>query len=98
MDDNTQEHLAALESVWFEELQGRTIVSCPNCKRRGVINLFSSRKGKVCPNGHVMHPSWDICPYCQEMQQAMAGGKGGEAPDIGIFESKCCARNASRTS
>lgn len=28
-------------------------------------------KGKVCPNGHVMHPSWDVCPYCQEMQQAM---------------------------
>jgi hypothetical protein len=25
-----------------------------------------------------MHPSWDICPYCQEMQQAMmAGGRGG---------------------
>jgi uncharacterized OB-fold protein len=19
---------------------------------------------KVCPKGHVMHPSWDQCPYC----------------------------------
>ena len=50
---------------------------------REVVSLFSSRKsensgkGKVCPNGHVMHPSWDICPYCQEMQQAMAAGGGG---------------------
>ena len=34
-------------------------------------------KGKVCPNGHVMHPSWDQCPYCLEMQQAMMGGGGG---------------------
>jgi Inner membrane component of T3SS, cytoplasmic domain len=34
----------------------------------------SSSKGKVCANGHVMHPSWDICPYCLEMQQAMMGG------------------------
>ena len=48
---------------------------------REVIGLFKGREsksqGKVCPNGHVMHPSWDICPYCQEMQQAMAGGKPG---------------------
>ena len=34
-------------------------------------------KGKVCPNGHVMHPSWDQCPYCLEMQQAMMAGGGG---------------------
>ena len=54
---------------------------------REVVNLFRSRKsdgggkGKVCPNGHVMHPSWDVCPYCQEMQQAMmAGGGGGGMP------------------
>ena len=60
---------------------------------REVVSLFSSRKsddsgkGKVCPNGHVMHPSWDICPYCQEMQQAMAGkggGGGGGMPDMGM--------------
>jgi hypothetical protein len=43
-------------------------------------------QGKVCPNGHVMHPSWDTCPYCLEMQQAMAGGMrpggggGGDMP------------------
>ena len=36
-----------------------------------------SNKGKVCPNGHVMHPSWDQCPYCLEMQQAMMAGGGG---------------------
>jgi type III secretion system (T3SS) inner membrane Yop/YscD-like protein len=35
------------------------------------------QQGKVCPNGHVMHPSWDTCPYCLEMQQAMMGGGGG---------------------
>jgi hypothetical protein len=56
---------------------------------REVVGLFKGREkssgGKVCPNGHVMHPSWDICPYCQEMQQAMAGGKGGGgAPDMGM--------------
>jgi hypothetical protein len=34
------------------------------------------QQGKVCPNGHVMHPSWDQCPYCLEMQQAMMGGGG----------------------
>jgi hypothetical protein len=34
----------------------------------------SSPQGKVCPNGHVMHPSWDTCPYCLEIQQAMMGG------------------------
>jgi hypothetical protein len=47
---------------------------------REVIGLFKGREkqqGKVCPNGHVMHPSWDSCPYCLEMQQAMAGGGGG---------------------
>lgn len=44
---------------------------------REVIGLFKGREkqqGKVCPNGHVMHPSWDQCPYCLEMQQAMMGG------------------------
>jgi hypothetical protein len=47
---------------------------------REVIGLFKGREkaqGKVCPNGHVMHPSWDQCPYCLEMQQAMAGGGRG---------------------
>ena len=49
---------------------------------REMIGLFKGRggggdKGKVCPNGHVMHPSWDQCPYCLEMQQAMMGGGGG---------------------
>jgi hypothetical protein len=47
---------------------------------REVIGLFKGREkaqGKVCPNGHVMHPSWDQCPYCLEMQQAMAGGARG---------------------
>ncbi len=60
MEENTEDRLAALESVWYEvieavnagrtqglvcpecqyadglqveERQGRTIVSCPNCKR-----------------------------------------------------------------
>jgi hypothetical protein len=47
---------------------------------REVIALFGSREkkqGKVCPNGHVMQPSWDICPYCQQMQEAMQRGGGG---------------------
>jgi hypothetical protein len=47
---------------------------------REVIGLFKGREkqqGKVCPNGHVMHPSWDSCPYCLEMQQAMSGSAGG---------------------
>ena len=47
---------------------------------REVIGLFKGREksgGKVCPNGHVMHPSWDQCPYCLEMQQAMMAGGGG---------------------
>ena len=30
-----------------------------HCERGG------SGKGRVCPNGHVLHPSWDICPYCE---------------------------------
>ena len=47
---------------------------------REVMGLFKGRdkqQGKVCPNGHVMHPSWDSCPYCLEIQQAMSGGGGG---------------------
>ena len=46
-----------------------------------VLPLLKKEKqqGKVCPNGHVMHPSWDTCPYCLEMQQAMMGG-GGASP------------------
>ncbi len=50
---------------------------------REVIGLFKGAKkeqGKVCPNGHVMHPSWDQCPYCLEMQQAMMGGGGMPPP------------------
>ncbi len=50
---------------------------------REVIGLFKGsqkQQGKVCPNGHVMHPSWDTCPYCLEMQQAMAGGAPAAAP------------------
>jgi len=39
------------------------------------------QQGKVCPNGHVMHPSWDVCPYCLEMQQAMAQG-GAAQPSM----------------
>ena len=47
---------------------------------REVLPFMKKNKsgaGKVCPNGHVMHPSWDVCPYCQEMQQRMAAGGGG---------------------
>ena len=51
---------------------------------REVIGLLKGRQkqqGKVCPNGHVMHPSWDTCPYCLEMQQAMmASGGAGAMP------------------
>ena len=53
---------------------------------REVIGLFKGREktqGKVCPNGHVMHPSWDSCPYCLEMQQAMSGGGGGAPMPMG---------------
>ena len=39
----------------------------------------NKEQGKVCPNGHVMHPSWDSCPYCLEMQEAMMGGGGAAA-------------------
>ncbi len=45
------------------------------------------QQGKVCPNGHVMHPSWDICPYCQEMQQAMMAGNRGGGMDMPIMPS-----------
>jgi hypothetical protein len=63
-----------------------------------VLSLFTNRqggsgKGKVCPNGHVMQPSWDICPYCQQMQESMrnaggagaggGGGGGGGGMDMG---------------
>jgi hypothetical protein len=48
---------------------------------REVLELFKGRKkgggGRVCPNGHVMDPSWDMCPYCQQMQEAMMRGGGG---------------------
>ena len=37
------------------------------------------QQGKVCPNGHVMHPSWDVCPYCLEIQQAMGMQAGASA-------------------
>ena len=40
-------------------------------------------QGKVCPNGHVMHPSWDTCPYCLEMQQAMGAQAMPMAPSGG---------------
>src|SRR5579872_5005808 len=50
---------------------------------REVLGLFKGAggkaKGKVCPNGHVMQPSWDICPYCQQMQEAMMRAGGGGA-------------------
>jgi len=44
-----------------------------------VLPFLKSNKqqGKVCPNGHVMHPSWDQCPYCLEMQQRMQDPSGG---------------------
>jgi hypothetical protein len=53
-----------------------------------VIGLFKGREkqqGKVCPNGHVMHPSWDVCPYCQEMQQAMMGARPAQASGTGAL-------------
>jgi hypothetical protein len=40
-------------------------------------------QGKVCPNGHVMHASWDSCPYCLEMQQAMGAVPAMPAPGMG---------------
>lgn len=48
---------------------------------------------KMCPNGHLMDPAWDVCPYCpsdrqrsptlartvrmEEGPRASAGGEGG---------------------
>lgn len=54
---------------------------------REVVALFKGRDrqgGKVCPNGHVMHPSWDTCPYCLEMQQAMARPGAPAATSIAL--------------
>ena len=50
---------------------------------RSAMALFGGKKktdggGKVCPNGHVMHPSWDTCPYCAEAAAAAAGGGGAQ--------------------
>jgi hypothetical protein len=54
---------------------------------REIVQLFKSSGGgakkaagggKVCPNGHVMHPSWDICPYCQEQLSKFPQGGGGK--------------------
>jgi hypothetical protein len=43
----------------------------------------TKEQGKVCPNGHVMHPSWDACPYCLEMQQAMGAVPAMPLPSAG---------------
>lgn len=45
--------------------------------------MFGKKKqprNKVCPNGHVMHASWDICPYCQDQLAAGGGMPGAPAP------------------
>jgi hypothetical protein len=46
----------------------------------GLLKGREKQQGKVCPNGHVMHPSWDVCPYCQEMQASMKPGPGSIMP------------------
>lgn len=43
---------------------------------RTIVGLFKGKpkaQGKVCPNGHVMHPSWSTCPYCAEAAAQAAG-------------------------
>jgi hypothetical protein len=70
---------------------------------REIVQLFKSSGGgkknaggKVCPNGHVMHPTWDVCPYCQEALARAGGGGGKKAgggggamppPDMGAMPS-----------
>lgn len=58
--------------------------------------LFKKRGGKVrrCPNGHLLDPSWDGCPYCEGGAEASgdfipaddepgypASGRRGRAPE-----------------
>jgi Inner membrane component of T3SS, cytoplasmic domain len=40
-------------------------------------------QGKVCANGHVMHPSWDVCPYCLDLQKSMSAGAIAMPPSVG---------------
>lgn len=38
---------------------------------------------KLCPNGHIMDPSWDVCPYCPKsapVPRPTGGGFGTEGP------------------
>jgi len=41
---------------------------------RSLLARFRPREPvrQVCGNGHVVHTSWDICPYCLEEEQQMA--------------------------
>lgn len=59
---------------------------CPNCRNdvtpaNGYCPVCGTNVNmKVCPNGHVMDPSWDVCPYCPQPQGQAPGGyapKGG---------------------
>ncbi len=36
--------------------------------------LFKKRRDKVprCPNGHILEPGWDHCPYCEELLDTSA--------------------------
>jgi hypothetical protein len=36
--------------------------------------MRSRLEQKVCRNGHVMHPSWDRCPYCLLDEVIKPGG------------------------
>ena len=54
----------------------------------GTINISASQL--VCPNGHPMDPSWDICPCCAQINLDRSAGYGGyqktQAIDISQFE------------
>jgi len=52
------------------------MINCPNCKIKNVDgSKFCKRCGTIlaekntvnrCPNGHIMDPSWGVCPICNK--------------------------------
>ena len=41
------------------------------------------RFGRRCPNGHIMDPNWDTCPYCASEQRAKERSEGTQVVAAG---------------
>ena len=48
--------------------------------------MVTKPRRRVCPSGHKLEESWDVCPYCTEGREGLAGTRVQDLGATGVID------------